>query len=243
MNPNNARKTVLNTDYPIDQVIYIAQGSFSMTGISGSYTFNHGLPFTPLIDGVWSLTPDFAVTYNMGSGVYPSGNLATPWLTEIEINNRTNDGGAEPSIIRIGWLNLGSNATVYYRIYGLEPSDVSPDLSFTNNAGDNFITNTDYNYQKVYKTGFIPSLAASSTYTVDHNLGWRPRVAAWGLLTGGLRYPMQLNRNDTTNSFGAKISTTATQLIIRTDSFYNPAGGAVPTRIDYRIYIDEAGNG
>ena len=57
-NPNNF---LINTDYPLDMIIYYKFYELTTNGSSSqTVTIPHGLGFTPLLFGVWSTTPDFA---------------------------------------------------------------------------------------------------------------------------------------------------------------------------------------
>lgn len=233
---------LVTSDYPIEKVVLLKSGSLSMTAPSGVFSVPYDLPFTPLCNGVWSLTPDFAVTYNLGAGSYPSGNPAFPWQRCLEIGRSFSSSGVNSSEIIFGWINLSTTTTVYYRVYGLEPSSSINEVPFTDNIGDDYIINTDYNYQKVFDSNFISGLAANSTYVITHNLGWRARAMFWGTRTTGYTYPIELARNDTIGTYGFKIIAGLNNITIQTDSTFDPSLGAVPTRLDYRIYLDEAGN-
>lgn len=228
-----AKNFLLTTDFPIEKVIYLRSGSFTLGSItSGTETFSHGLSFTPLIDGVWSLDSDFSTTYNFGTGTTPLSTSGLSFYQQLlGFDILIGNSGADSSTVNINWANLGSSMTAYYRLYGLEPTDSAADVPFTASSGNDFILSTDFNYLKLYLSDYLTGFSASNTYTVDHNLGYRPKVSIWSTTSGGYRYPGIQEGADVI------ASVTTTQLVIEVGSSYN---SSYMTRLDYRIYIDEA---
>lgn len=237
----NAKNFLFTADYPIEKVVLLRSGSLTMTAGTNSLSIPHDLPFTPLVGGVWSLDADFSTTYNLGAGPYP-GTAGSPWMRVLEIGRAFSSCGVDSTNVTFGWLNLSSTVTVYYRIYGLEPDDSTATVSSTADESDHFTLNTDYNYQKLYMAGHLSNLTANGAFTVSHLLGWRPRVLLWGLTNTNLSFPIEFTRNDNIGFYGYKVTSSTTALTVTTDSFFDPSFGTHPTRIDYRIYIDEAGS-
>lgn len=231
-----AKDFLLTTDFPLDKVIYLKSGSFSVSGYPGSNSvaIPHGLPFIPLCDMSWSLTPDFSVCYPAGSSPPP---------TNIALDNQGVENllYADATNINISVSNFLTPAiTFYYRIYAFEPSDSSTDLEPTASAGDDFVLNTDFNYTKLYLEG---KLDLSVTDTVTHNLGYIPQIEAWdeNPLSVTPSFPQRIipplfndNTLDTTGggaTYGFILTTTTLQFL----SQNTPA----PTFLHYRIYLDE----
>lgn len=162
------RNFLLNTDYPLDKVVYLLSGSYTQAGGGGTGTqvqIAHNLPFRPLVTGSWSTSSDFSVTHEMFMPIYNDiGN------TYVQVySNDTN-------ITISGFKNSSGNQTIYYRIYGLAPNDSTGDAPSTASNADNFVLNTDYNYCKLYYNDTIPASAAT---TITHNFGYRPQIMAW----------------------------------------------------------------
>ena len=222
------RNFLLNTDYPMDQIVYLKEGSF-VQGDTGSFTINipHNLPFTPLPEMVWSHTADFAICQTGPDETY----MDNQWTTMVGeyyqvLANDTN-------IIIQGNNNSGTTKTIYYRIWAFAPSTASLDsiVSSTIDTGDNFILNTDYNYMKLAYNGYLPISGTQSVFT--HNLGYIPRVKVWAIsgITDPLVYIQSIS-TDPTGSSGSSVGlyVTTTQIIMMNNGGYNG--------IEYRIYYD-----
>lgn len=163
----DARNFLLNTDYPLDKVVYMTSGSFIVAGSSATTQFNHNLSFRPLIIGTWSLNSDFSTSKEGGlfafDGTDPTANynIFAANDTQITISTTNQSGGS---------------ITVYYRIYGFMPTDANVDADFTSIQADNFQLNTDFNYTKLFMSGIA---TAAATTTITHSLGYRPQVITW----------------------------------------------------------------
>lgn len=164
------RNFLLNTDYPLDKVVYMDSGEMNLTGGGGagdSLVFAHGLTFTPLLMGSWSLDSDFSTskefflpTYeDTINGIYA---LAFSGDTNITINAIKYSAGAD---------------VLYWRLYAFMPPSVESGAAATSSSADNFILNTDYNYTKLYLNEYYD--CSSGNQTITHNFGYRPQVEAW----------------------------------------------------------------
>lgn len=158
----DSRNLILDTDYPLDQVIYLKTGQFSGSGTS----FAHNLGFTPLIVGTWSTSSTFPISMEGG---YPGYEVFDPTAEYITF-------GANSTNISINRLT-SQTGTRYFRIYGFMPTNVNVDVAETVSQSNNNIFNTDYNYTKIFLEG-IATPSGSAT-TINHNLGYRPQVSAW----------------------------------------------------------------
>ena len=217
--PNNF---LLTTDYPLDKVVYLKSGFFSMGATTtGTESVTHGLPFTPLVAGYWSLTPDFSINYEFGNGTFPSGSLGDLFQRQISSISATS------TIVKMDWSNISTATTVYYRIYAFEPNTSTAALLPISSQGDVFALSTDFNYLKLLEaSSAVPGTAA--TYTVSHNLGYIPQVLAWYeyALVPGFVWPVT-----TESTVALEVNTTS---II----FQNPFGDDV-ANVWWRIYLDE----
>lgn len=208
----DARNFLLNTDYPMDKVIYMKSGSFNF----GEINIPHGLGFMPLPLVQFSFDSDFNTCYEVTDRpweLYPS---TFPYIFAVS-SNSTN--------IKIEAYGFGGPySTVYYRVLCFAPSNVYSNVTTTPVANDEFIINTDYNYTKLYMSGIT-----NQNTTINHNLGYVPQVIVWQETDPGITptqyYGFPLNEAP---------QITTTQLIL-------PAINAASTikRFHYRIYIDD----
>lgn len=207
----DARNFLLNTDYPLDKIVYIHSGSFSATGGGGVGTYHsvvHDLPFTPLMVGNWSTSSDFSITKEM---FIPSYTELTGAYCEV---------ASDSSDFTIQAINYDSSPiTVYYRVYGFMPSTSDETAAPTSSIADNFMLNTDYNYTKLY---YNDCITAETSTTITHNLGYRPQVMAWYQSGSQAKY--------LSSDFTHWVTTTDTTVVV-----HNSSTGA---SIHLRIYLD-----
>lgn len=226
----NANNLLLSSDYPLDKIVYITTGSFVVPyPVAGfTYSINHGLPFIPLVNGSWDVTPSFSTNYNFYTGTVPSSNPAVLFNLELDVS-------ADANNIVILPINVsGSSTIVYYRIYALEPSDSSANISSTASSGDSFVFNLGYNFTKLFKDGLITGVTHPGTYVVRHGLGYPPQVLSWSTDITGTLYPIDYTSwgfGDVSNLAVAVDSTNVT---------FTSGSTSLITRIDYRIYADTA---
>jgi len=220
MNPSDARKTLINTDFSIDQVILLKNQSISIGG-GIDVTIPHGLPFIPLVWFQWSFTSDFSIAYENNTGRFPSGNIGYYFDLQIAIEaNSTN-------IVLRGNGVLGAT-TVYVRIFAFQPSTYNVPIAHTSAFSDNFTLNTDYNYMKLITKSVTGLIASGATLTIPHNLGIYPHTLMWLETTTGTIYPLQSSTPG--QSINAELTTDS--IIIRNNDF-------VSRYMHYRLYIDE----
>lgn len=223
MQPSAANNAIISSDTPLDKIVYMDSGSFSVpTGSFLEINVPHTLGFRPLIICTWSTDPNFTVSYEAGTSGYAS--MSVPQLT----------AQAMPNSIRFLPLNqTGSNLTYYWRVFGFMPSDVDVDAPFTATIADSFALNTDYNYTKLWKEDVI--LWTPGTQAVDHNFGYRPQVDIW--------FEQELNADllsrwyqgmDTSYLGTDNVRITDTQVLFD----FRSSGGVSGRKWYYRIYLD-----
>ena len=218
----NAKSFLINPDYPLDKIIWTRDSSVVVPAFDfNDTTISHGLSFKPLVKGIWSLTSDFSVSYEMNTG--PMGGNPYTFNTSTE-SNATN------VIFRVS-NNTASSATVYYRLYAFMPTGGTYTAGFTNVSSDNFMLSSDFNYTKLYEAGVTPSSASGVTTVVPHNFGYHPQVIAWeeNMTSGTIFDVCYLNKGDS-----AEVSTTTTSVSLTNSMF-----GGASRRIHYRIYLDD----
>lgn len=222
-----AKNFLLDTDYPLDKIIYLQTGSINIPASTPiSTSFPHNLPFTPLSDLVYSLTPDFSTSYMSGSGPAPQD----PSLFQLGVDVVLSSTGTYNTIAITNYFT--NPITVYFRLYSFEPSNSSADLKPTANSGDPFILNTDYNYTKLY----IDNRVVLPSSTIVHNLGYIPQTEAWIELTNQILSPQsQFNLLDTTAS-----QVIGSQGIVATVNTVQLIGTITNAQaFDARVYLDE----
>lgn len=216
MNPEGAKNTLLNSDYPIDKIIGYSVGSQTVSGSSfPDINVPHGFGFKPLFYIKWSTTPDFSISYEE---------------TGISFNQVSLNGYADnTNIVLIPFNNTLSSVTFYYRIIYFMPSNIDVSNAQTQSSFDDFVINTDYNYTKIFSQG----ISSSSSVTIDHNLGYYPQVEVWYERSDGRLIHLVDNYvSGSTERPQARVTTS--QLILTN-------GGLVTSVVawHYKIYLDE----
>lgn len=223
----DTRRFLLNTEYPVDKIVYLKEGSFIASGASNGpesasfHSFQHGLPFTPLLDGNWSFDADFTRTFELFhplAGFLPGRQFMRCYAdaTKVEFDFRNWSMTNRPDF------------RVYYRVYGFMPPDVSMETATdptSSQSSNKFIFNTEQNYSKLFITGSIV-IGSDGRGVINHNLGYLPQVDLWEVSDGQI-YKM---------SVGYGVRVTESQLIFEPPSsgFFGPMTG----KFYYRIYAD-----
>lgn len=211
----------------MDKIVYFKEGKVNNpAGQYNTTTIPHNLGFAPLLFGLCSLNSDFTNTRSL-----PFIDTANP--------NGSFLFGADSSknniILTIEDVNGRLPSTLYYRLYGFEPTTSAAKVGATSKYAKNFILNTDYNYCKLYKKGTVRGDIDSS---LTHNLGYIPQFLAW------IEY---------TDAFGDIITTAIDNTIINSDgslhygifvnsnkiNFKFSNFGVNGAKVHYRIYYDE----
>lgn len=232
-----ARSFLLTTDFPLDKVVYLKSGSFTMSAAtSGVFSFPHNLSFAPLCSGSWSLTPDFSVQYEYGSGTFPSENISISSFNQIlslSDNFFGNTGGANTTNVYIAWQNSSASATtVYYRIFAFGPPDIDYVAAPTASSGDNFVLNTDYNYTKLYINS-ARQVAAGNTYSVPYNGGNVPQVSVWFTRTSDSKVIPYDTQNIISSGYSYIVNINSISLSLSTES------PTIINKLYNRIYLDD----
>ena len=218
----NARNFLQNSDYPQDKVTYLKSGQLTIPTTGLTIPIPHTLGYSPLVDGGWSLTPDFFEEYEFGTGTFPS---AIPG----RVYNLTLYAYSDASNIYIDYENnSGSSQVIYYRITGEQPNDVNVVNPATASQGDTFSYNSDYNYPKILlEDNFNPG--ASTSIPVFHNLGYKPQARLWHVISG-LYYPSIPSLNFLSGIVSAQMTTSAMIFALP---------GSSVSKVYYKVYLDE----
>ena len=216
----NAQNFLINSDYPMDKVVYLLSDSASMTG-GTSLTIPHGLPFTPLVDMVWSYNSNFSVTYSDNAGPAPSAVYG--WVFDLQVTVQS-----DATNIYINAGGPAAAATVYYRVFAFQPDDSNVELPATASSGDSFVLNSTYNYAKLLTAGHVSYGTGAVSMVIPHNLGYIPQVKVW--LKSTRLNPLNALSDD---PFLWRIDATTASITVSNTSTFT-AG-----TMYYRIYMDQ----
>ena len=193
MNPD---QFILNTDYPVEQIIGSSSGSFTRndSNFITPHTLSHGFTFAPLYIMQWSTNPSFIPAYSeqlMGDGSVP--------LLEAQTDASTT--------YLYSFVPSGS-VTFYYRVVYFMPPDINIDVSETASAYNTYVFNTERQYPKVVLQG------KTTGGTIVHNLGFYPMVDFWlhRVSDGRIRH-FPMTETDSGNEGGAIITTNSVQFL------------------------------
>ena len=211
----------LTSDYPVDMVA----GMFTLSASPASYDYidlsvPHGLPFTPLVIGLWSTSPTGIPSYPYGGGpAFSYGNYYDVAAYADSSN-----------IITANQNNTGSGVTIYHSILAFAPSSYVGNVVSTEGAGNSFIFDSDDTFGKLVADGEI-TLAQNATGTITHNLGFTPHAYVWIQNTSG-SVVGQLVRGGVDSSAPYTYLTTSNLVIVNNNI------NTAPYKFYYRIYAD-----
>lgn len=164
----DARRFIYNSDYTTPAFVAKWEGSFQVAAYDYLDTsFDHNLPFTPLIVGQWSLNENFEPAYDIATS---NGYFVGVNWNQVAGSNATK--------IKF-YLNNGYNTekTYYYRLFALAPSDYDGDIPSIEDS-TNFRFNSDFNYPKLFAYGHT-IITQAGDFVYNHNLGYIPQVRTW----------------------------------------------------------------
>lgn len=174
---SQVRRFIYNSDYPEVYIAKVFEKDFLVTadeyGGNGELHFNHGLPFTPLMRGVWSDESHFSWSNDLSvMSKIRFGNMPEVALTCSADNQQ---------IHLIGTNNTYPfrNFRIYVKIICLVPPDYNGSLEAFDVAGK-FKFNSDKKYNKLLESGILPAAGG----VVSHNLGYIPIVWAFSGANG-----------------------------------------------------------
>ena len=237
---SNAKNFLLNTDYPLDKIVYMTEGEWTPSGFDSEtgqaskiIPVPTGIDAPHMVLGEWS-DDDWETSYPLGASKYQGGWYQRDSQSLLyEKSTRVNSYGYSGETIMQqadtnGFtINISSSYStkVKYRAYVIIPeeyqnADVSPTASISNPL----VLNTKDNYPKLFEDRII-QLTANTPVTVHHNLGFKPFVRAWGSTVGdSLRDAVFLTYCDDITSLDE------TKIVFQASS---------NSFVYYRIYADE----
>ena len=221
----NPRNFIVTSDYPMDYIVWSENGSMSTEAHKQDVkTIPHGLGFSPLLFGIYSI--------DNGQTWTPFGPEAVGFYTFIE-SDSTN------SYVHI-WTK-SSDVSILYKIWGYMPdgvhSVVNPPVSESS-----FVVNSDYNYSKLLATGVWDAEVGNNIVLFEHNLGYIPQVMLWVEYQSGIV-------GDSWSDTSSDLSEQADQYVyVDKNKLYATytdldSGGdlGIISKIHFRIYANEVG--
>lgn len=228
----NAKNFFINSDYPIDKVVYMTSGSVTIPASDyNDVTIPHGLGFAPLVSAIYSTSSTFTIAYEYNSGqVNTDLTIPSPFLYDT-------GGASDATYITLRHTNnTASPVTLYYRVYAFMPTTASADVSFTAGVADNFTINSDYNYTKLILSGATAySSVVSSTEVIPHGLGYKPQVMAWVENSLGTVSKTFTPILGTGVMYGSGVVVDETNVTYIRPDFM----GGIAERLHFRVYADE----
>lgn len=217
---------LLNTDNGIPYIIKTFTASFTITssmfGTVGSYITPHNLPFTPLVIGVWhSSTTN---VYRDMSNERPDDPFSMPEVVEGVVADDTNiyadiNDSTYPY----------ATSTYSFRIACLTPPNYTGDIG-------NLLSYDDTKYQyssdnlspPIFLYDYV-DIGGYSTATINHNLGFTPRVRIWS--NNKYRYINPVSSSIYTGLYSESVEVNDNSIIIK-----NPTTSG---RFYYQIFGDD----
>lgn len=140
-NPNNF---LVNTDYPLDMIIYYKYHSFKTNSSkTQDITIAHNLGFAPLLFGSWSFNQDFSKAFSLLSDAYGDNQLALSVKSD------------ENNIYIHKYQYSPQQKNVYIKIYGYAPTTWTGDCEPTAQSNGPLILDTDNKYASLLAAGAI----------------------------------------------------------------------------------------
>lgn len=227
-------------NYRVDQIIGIHSGSFVVSAptpgtspTSASDTFNTGFGDTCLLQGIFSV--DSGATWNDFGAFKP--DLTTP--AQPVLQTVTCQGGVTPAgVLTVFATNyydnvhsVGAAYTVQYKVVLLAKDTQGTITPLPTN--EVLYYSSSFNYQKIFMSGTFANDTGAPT-TITHNLGYVPKVRAWGTSTlntapfvTGSVYSYDFFG---TSNFNVEVNTTT--------ATFDAITGFGTVNISYRVYLD-----
>lgn len=228
-----AVRNLRTTDYGIDKIVFRKPGSTFVPKASSMadsvlVAIPHGLPFTPLPIGAYSVD-GFLTSQDFGTGtVYFDG---VQYGTDIFGNLE-----ADSTYVYVLLISFAAARTFNYRVVCLPPSDAPSNTFNRPDRSGGLLFSSDDNYLKIYKQGVInindSGAFGFENYPVDHNLGYIPTSLVFTEWSGRVR---QIGSENSIGVSGidAFAYLTTDQLVMSVDPYF-----AGLLRLHYKVYLD-----
>lgn len=193
----SANNFLLTTAYPIDKIVYMAQGSWIPSGFDSESgmashieTYQTGIDAPHLVIGEWSVD-NWQTSYPLGAGKYAGewyrrDSSSAMYEKYTSVNALGYAGESFTSLFGDKGFAVGIStsytAEVKYRAYVLIPeSYLNAETPKTASLSNPFNLDTRSNYPKLFEDRLL-QLSPNTPVTIYHNLGYKPFVRAWDSL-------------------------------------------------------------
>lgn len=172
----DSRKFLYSSDYPTPAIVWKYEGAIEdiPTDDVEGITIQHGLPFIPLLQGVWSMNANFEPAFNIADSMGDSkADTASEYMRALTF-------GSTATTVHTQAINkYHTPRSMYFKIFAYAPPDYSGEVPI---VGDNtrFALNTDYNAPKIIKQGYVDITDRWQEVVIPHGLGYVPQVKVWG---------------------------------------------------------------
>lgn len=160
-----------NSSAPISYLGWSWTGSFTNTSRTFTHSFNHGLPFTPLLVGYYTTAYTGNTKYDISS--YEGGTLVAP-ITVTADNTK---------VYIAGFDRTPDMTTVTFHLAGFVPPDYDGDVTPVED-NSNFRFSSDFRYPKLNAFGKLTA-GSGATMVYNHNLGYIPQTRTWLIHSNG----------------------------------------------------------
>lgn len=225
----DARKFLVTSDYPMDFIVWSTNGNFSANAHEQkTLKIPHGLPFTPLLFGIYS--SDNGATWQAFGA--EAGTDAGVFWTFID-SDTTN------ATVTIWARNVA--VSIIFKIWAFAPSGTEATLAVPATESI-FHLNVDYNYSKLAHTGEWTASVGNNVVLCNHNLGYIPRAMVWfEYESGEIEDCFSQVSSNTTKRANHSIGLDETALYANFSDLNIGGDYGNISKVHYRIYADEVG--
>lgn len=161
----SAKDLTVNSHYKIPWIVWKKEVEVPLGSEDYAFmTFEHNLPFIPLVIGQWSQNSNFQPSYDVTVETPSYSGAGQPPLALLI--------AATPTQIRISVDNRLTN-TIYLRLMAYAPPNYTGDV-IPVEYDSPFRFNSHYRYPKIVASG-----KGSANQSIAHNLGYIPQAQIW----------------------------------------------------------------
>lgn len=182
-----------NSDFPADMISYYKRWNFTIPANgAGTVSYNHNLPYTPLVFGVWADNDAFTNSKPCSDGWF--GIALSADSTKIYAQY---DMSTKSSATNVKMRVYGYTPTTYTKYTPASADSSTPlilstdeeyaPLIFEGCFTSKIVTSASQNTEKAYnvKNGYQKHTETCNTVSIYHNLPTLPNVMLWGEGTDG----------------------------------------------------------
>lgn len=232
----------INTDYPQDIICFFYEGmpDWELSGYMAQAYIENPFEFNPLLFGSWCETSNFISPKQLNTTSVTHPVTWMPLQDTCVVASM--EAGGQRNIRLTMTAASGTAQPVYVRLYGLIPTDISPEVLSTSTNAYKLIFNSDFTYRKLLIAG-VQDITATTPVIIDHNLGYHPQIMAWSenidtQYSTKFIDPIAASRLLSNNQLEHQVLLTPTRLSFIFKDIVTSS--TTSWRVHYRIYADEA---